>query len=99
MAAQLEDINPVAHIHEGKQQQRHGHKHPQRPGLWQLESTTDHPDQQQPASDEHQHAQPGIVEKLGEKGSQIGEHTARHHHLLTEKEACVLKKVQLLRFP
>ena len=99
MAAQFEDINPIAHVHESQQQQDYRHKHQQRPCSWQLESPSDHPHQQQPQGYEHQHAHPGIVEELGEKGAHVGEHATGHHHLLLEKETCVLKKVQFLRFP
>ena len=99
MPPQFQDINPVAHVHDGQQQQHHGHQHQQGPFARNTESPFHHPHQQQPQPREHQHAHPGVVEELRQPGAHIGQHSPRHHHLLPEEQASLLEKVQFLRFP
>ena len=99
MAAQLQDVDPIAQVYIGHQQQCHRHQQQHWPAQGQTESATRELHQQSPPRQQHQHAQPRPEEKLREPGAQPGEHATRHHQLLTEERSRGQEQVQLLHFP
>ena len=96
VAAQLQEVDPVAQAGVGRQQARHGHQRHGHPFVRDAEGPLQQEHQKSPEQAQQARSEQGVIKVLRQVGSHPRQQSARGHHALPEEQGRVQKQVLLL---